>query len=903
MQEINYGELGIREDEILKYIKLGLEGEKRVQEVLVEITNVAEKVLSGELGARIDTSRYEGVFKEIANDVNLLANTYNGFMDKLPIPAVAFSKDFTIRWANEMAETITKNQRNAMIGTKCYNQFRAQDCKTANCACDNAMRSETMCDSECQAEPNGLNKTLDIQYFGIPLKDKNNQVVGAFEYILDHTNAEEKTREVSKIISYTNNEIAALETVLDNMSKGNLDTYYVPVRTDDVALVDASKTFAGLSTYTTSTIDNIKTMIKNFEVASAAVSAGNLDARVKSDGLEGGFNTIISAVNTFIADVDGAFNEVNSGMERLVAGNFTDKITNEYKGDYNVTKTAINNVAAKMELVLKNFIDASAEVKAGNLSGRVNAETLAGGYSAIVSAVNDFIVDVEGAFKEVNGGMERLVAGNFTDKITNEYKGDYNVTKTAINAVAAKMELVLKNFEDAAAQVQAGNLKARVNSDTLAGGYSAITGAVNNFIKDVDGAFKEVNGGMERLVVGNFTDKITNEYHGDYEVTKNAINDVAAKMELMLRNFEAAAAQVQAGNLKARVNSDTLAGGYSAITGAVNAFIADVDGAFADISFGLQALSVGELYKRITKEYQGEYDVMKNNVNNTAETLKKIISGVNNAVTELASASTQVSASAESLSSGATEQASSLEETSAALEEMGSSVTESAKNAQQTNQMAEDAASMAIEGGDAVTKTVTAMQIISEKIGIIEDIVYQTNLLALNAAIEAARAGEHGKGFAVVAAEVRKLAKRSQVAAQEISVITNDSVKISQRAGQLIGEVVPKIQETAKLIKDIANAAKEQDIGIGQINTAMTQLDQVTQANAAASQEMAGASEELSGQTNSLAQMMTFFKVGEEDNYGAPHMFQGNNFGQQKARPTASAPKNNSLDLRDFDRY
>ncbi|MDY0117791.1 MAG: methyl-accepting chemotaxis protein [Sulfurimonadaceae bacterium] len=813
MEEINYSELGINEGEALKYIKLGLEGEKNVQQILTDLTIVVEKVLAGELGARLDASKYEGIFKEIAMDVNLLSQTYNGFMDKLPIPAVAFSKDFTIKWANEMAETITKNARNGMIGTKCYNQFHAKDCNTANCACDMAMRSDKMCDSACQADPNGLNKTLDIKYFGVPLKDKSNQIVGAFEYILDQTDTEEKTREVNKIISYTNNEISTLENVLDNVSKGNLDTYYVPVKTDDAMLIDANKTFTGLATYTTHTIDNIKTMIANFEVASAAVSAGELSARVKGDGLEGGYNTIISAVNNFIVDVDTAFSEVNTSMERLVSG-------------------------------------------------------------------------------------------NFKDKITNEYKGDYNVSKMAINSVAAKMELMLSNFEAAAAQVQAGNLQARVNSDTLAGGYTSIIGAVNNFIVDVDGAFKEVNSGMERLVIGNFIDKITNEYKGDYNVTKTAINNVAAKMELMLHNFEEAGAQVQAGNLKTRVKSETLAGGYISIIQAVNDFIADVDGAFADIAYGLEALSVGELYKRITKEYQGEYDVMKQNVNNTAENLKRIISGVNNAVTELASASTQVSASAESLSSGATQQASSLEETSAALEEMGSSVTESAKNAQQTNQMAEDAASMAIEGGDAVTKTVTAMQIISEKIGIIEDIVYQTNLLALNAAIEAARAGEHGKGFAVVAAEVRKLAKRSQVAAQEISVITSDSVKISQRAGELIGEVVPKIQETAKLIKDIANAAKEQDIGIGQINTAMTQLDQVTQANAAASQEMAGASEELSGQTNSLAQMMTFFKTGQDDNgFNVPQMAQGNALRQQKSKTLPSSAKNPRLDLRDFDRY
>jgi len=186
------------------------------------------------------------------------------------------------------------------------------------------------------------------------------------------------------------------------------------------------------------------------------------------------------------------------------------------------------------------------------------------------------------------------------------------------------------------------------------------------------------------------------------------------------------------------------------------------------------------------------------------------------------------------------------------------------------------------------------MQIISEKISIIEDIVYQTNLLALNAAIEAARAGEHGKGFAVVAAEVRKLAKRSQIAAQEISIITTDSVKISQKAGELISGVVPKIKETATLVKDIASSAKEQDIGLGQINTAMIQLDQVTQTNAASSQEVASASEQLSSQANNIGQTMSFFKVNQ--NFGSTQTM-------QSSKQPAQIAHESGLDIRQFDKY
>lgn len=241
--------------------------------------------------------------------------------------------------------------------------------------------------------------------------------------------------------------------------------------------------------------------------------------------------------------------------------------------------------------------------------------------------------------------------------------------------------------------------------------------------------------------------------------------------------------------------------------------------------------------------------------------LKEVIGQVVSSADALAAASEQVSASSNTLAQNAGAQASSVEQTSASMEEISATVAQNADNANITDGIATESSRYAKEGGAAVRETVTAMKSIADKIGIVDEIAYQTNLLALNAAIEAGRAGEHGRGFAVVAAEVRKLAERSQVAAQEIGTLAIASVKTAEAAGKQLGDMLPSIAKTADLVREIAAASDEQRTGLDQINLAVGELSRTTQANASASEELTATAEELSSQALQLKASMDYFRT------------------------------------------
>jgi methyl-accepting chemotaxis protein len=677
-------------------------------------------------------------------------------------------------------------------------------------------------------------------------------------------------------------------------------------------------------------VDKFKEVLSDINMLTASAAAGKLSVRMDEAKHRGDFRKIIEGVNHTLDAVIGPLNVAADYVDRISKGDIPEKISDEYKGDFNKIKNnlnrcidTINGLVAEAGMLTKAAVE-------GRLETRGDVEKFSGDYAKIVKGVNDTLDAVIGPLNVAADYVDRISEGDVPEKISAEYKGDFNKIKNnlnrcvdAINGLVAEAEMLTK------AAVE-GRLSTRGNADKFSGDYAKIVKGVNDTLDAVIGPLKVAANYVDRISKGNIPERISDEYKGDFNEIKNNLNRCIDAINGLVAESGMLTKAAVEGRLDTRGNLEKFTGDYAKIVKGVNDTLDAVIGPLNVAADYVDRISKGDIPEKISSEYKGDFNQIKNNLNILIEAtneitkvaeemsggnldivvkersdrdkmmralnsmianLKDIVINVKHVSGSVASGSQQLSASSEEMSQGAAEQASAAEQVSSSMEEMASNIRQNADNSMETEKIALKSAEDAREGGKAVEDTVIAMKDIAERISIIEEIARQTDLLALNAAIEAARAGEYGKGFAVVASEVRKLSERSQKSAAEICKLSVSSVEIAEKAGTLLAKIVPDIQRTAELVQEISAASNEQNSAADQINKAIRQLDEVIQQNASATEEMSSTSQELADQAEQLREAIAFFTVEDKTSRKTVFVKDGSATKQDIKKKAAAKPK------------
>ena len=540
-----------------------------------------------------------------------------------------------------------------------------------------------------------------------------------------------------------------------------------------------------------------------------AAIAGKLDVRGDPEKINIEFREIMTGINQTLDAVIKPLNVAAECVDLISKGEIPAKITDNYNGDFNIIKNNLNKCIDG----LGGLIEANAVLQKMAVNDYTSKVT--GNYQGIYAHVADATNLVHQRITHVIEMVENVSQGDLKDLADLEKIGRRSERDTLMPSMIKMMKAINLLIEDANLLAKAaveGKLQIRAEASKHLGDFKKIIEGVNNTLDAVIGPLNVAADYLAKIAIGIMPPVITAEYEGDFNSLKDNINLLIEALNLIIEKSKLVAKGDLTIELKKRSENDDL----------------------------LQSLS--DMVMAIAK--------VLNEVQATAENLSL--------------SSEEMTATTENLSQGANEQASSTEEISSSIEEMTANITQNADNARQTEIITLKASTDVEEGSKAVNLTVQSMKNIVQKIGIISEIASRTDLLAINAAIEAARAGEHGKGFAVVAAEIRKLAERSQLAANEIEDVSKNSVEIAEKSGKVLAEIVPDIQKTARLVQEISAASQEQNSGTLQINNAVQQLTAVTSDTASSAEELASSAEELSNQAEILMGVISFFKMKED---------------------------------------
>ncbi|HOT75403.1 MAG TPA: methyl-accepting chemotaxis protein, partial [Candidatus Wallbacteria bacterium] len=634
------------------------------------------------------------------------------------------------------------------------------------------------------------------------------------------------------------------------------------------------------------------------------------------------FRKIVEGVNKTLDSVIGPLNVAAEYVDRIAKGDIPQKITDNYNGDFNEIKNNLNMCIDAVNLLVRDAGTLSAAAVEGKLDTRADASKHQGDFRKIVEGVNKTLDSVIGPLNVAAEYVDRIAKGDIPPKITDKYNGDFNEIKNNLNTCIDALSGLIGEMNNMSKQHDLGDIEVIINKELFQGAYKLMAQGVNDMVNGHITVKKKAMACVAEFGRGNFEAPLE-KFPGKKAFINATVEQVRANLKALIADANMLAVAAVEGKLSTRADASKHQGDFRKIVEGVNKTLDAVIGPLNVAAKYVDRIAKGDIPPKITDNYNGDfneiknnlnmcidalkmlivddggvvlqtaseknltvrmkgnylgaYDTMKHNINTLLENLDDAFSQVASATDQVAAVSNEIASNAQSVSQGAQSQASTVEEISASITELTKSTNDIALSAQNTNEMAEETKKEANAGGVAVNNAIEAMKLISRSseqisaiIGVISEIADQTNLLALNAAIEAARAGEHGMGFAVVADEVRKLAERSSTAAKEITNLIKESAnnvaegsRLSEQTGNALKKILEGVEKTAKAIEQISAATEEQGATANEVSKAVENVASITEENASSSEELAASSEELSGSGESLRQLIEEFKVSK----------------------------------------
>ena len=467
----------------------------------------------------------------------------------------------------------------------------------------------------------------------------------------------------------------------------------------------------------------------------------------------------------------------------------------------------------------------------------------------------------------------RVAAGDLSKDITLR-SGDTTSLMAAMARMQAAIKDVIAGQQEMKGRHDEGSISHRIDASRLAGSYADMARMTNDLVAAHIETNQRAIDVVGRYAKGDLSVDM-DRLPGEKAQITEAIDGVKASLSATNAEINKLVEAAARGDFTVRGEEGKFDHEFRKMVAGLNQLMQTSDTGLNEVTRVLGSLAKGDLTQKMSGDYQGTFAQLKQDCNQTVENLTAIVHQIKDASETIDTASKEITQGNTDLSQRTEEQASSLEETASSMEELTSTVKQNAENARQANELAEGASAVAVQGGDVVKQVVSTMSGISESskkiadiISVIDGIAFQTNILALNAAVEAARAGDQGRGFAVVATEVRNLAQRSASAAKEIKDLITDSVsrvdagtQLVDEAGKTMDDIVYSVRRVTDIMTEIAAASREQSSGIEQVNQAITQMDEVTQQNAALVEEAAAAAESMQEQVGMLVQTVDTFKL------------------------------------------